>query len=191
MFFTGWPMIFTVLLLAYLFALLFPSVGALMLFGAPLAVGAALVLAAVSAGKITLTVTEEEVRVANNRAAIACDRSHVTAAVLVEKLSRRWFAPRTTDLILLDRTGRCALLLSGRLWPPAVLDQVLDLITPASVDRVGGKQTPLSLTARYPHILENMDGTPSGAARSQTLRLYAVVAVALLCLLVVYLLLFR
>ena len=50
--------------------------------------------------------------------------------MLVARLARRWLEPRTTDLILLDRTGRCALLLSGRLWPPAVLEEVLELIEP-------------------------------------------------------------
>lgn len=191
MFVTSWPVIFSVLLVAYLFALLFPAVGALMLFGAPLAVGGALLISANAARKIRLTVTEEEVRVANKKAAIACDRSHVVTAVLVDSLARRLLAPRTTDLILLDRTGRCALLLSGRLWPPAVLEQVLGLITPQVVDRVAGKQTPVSLTARFPHILENMDGTPSGEGRRQTRLMIAVGAVAVLCLLVVYLLLFR
>ena len=190
MFITSWPVTFAVLLAAYLFALLFPSVGALMLIAAPVAVGGALLLAANAARKIRLTVTEEEVRVANTKAAIACDRSHVVSAVLVESLARRWLEPRTTDLILLDRTGRCALLLSGRLWPPAVLEQVLGLITPEII-RLTGKQTPLSLAAKFPHILENMDGTASGAARSQTRRLYGVVAVALICFFVVYLLLFR
>jgi hypothetical protein len=180
-----------VLLIGYLFALWFPSVAALMLFAVPIAVGAALLIAAAAARKIRLTVTDQEVRVANNKAAIACDRSHVVSAVLVESLARRWLEPRTTDLILLDRTGRCALLLSGRLWPPAVLEQVLGLVEPEDIVRVPGKQTPRSLAARFPNILQNMDGTASGAARSQTRRLYAVVAVALICFFVVYLLLFR
>jgi hypothetical protein len=191
MFVTSWPVIFSVLLIGYLFALLFPSVAALMLFAVPIAVGAALLIAAAAARKIRLTVTDLEVRVANNKAAIACDRSHVVSAVLVESLARRWLEPRTTDLILLDRTGRCALLLSGRLWPPAVLEQVLGLVEPEDIVRVPGKQTPRSLAARFPNILQNMDGTASGAARSQTRRLYAVVAVALICFFVVYLLLFR
>jgi len=190
MFVTSWPVIFSVLLLGYLFALLFPPIAALMLFAVPIAVGAALLLAAAAARKIRLTVTDEEVRVANSKAAIACDRSHVLSAVLVASLARRWLEPRTTDLILLDRTGRCALLLSGRLWPPAVLEQVLGLLEPEIV-RVSGKQTPLSLAARFPNILQNMDGTASGAARSQTRRLYAVVAVALICFFTIYLLLFR
>jgi hypothetical protein len=190
MFVTSWPVIFSVLLIGYLFALLFPPVGALMLFAVPLAVGAALLIAAAAARKISLTVTDQEVRVANSKAAIACDRSHLVTAVLVESLARRRLEPRTTDLILLDRTGRCALPLSGRLWPPAVLEQVLVLIETDTL-RITGKQTPRSLAARFPNILQNMDGTASGAARSQTRRLYAVVAVALMCLAAVYLLLFR
>jgi hypothetical protein len=36
-----------------------------------------------------------------------------------------------------------------------------------------------------------MDGTASGAARSQTRRLYVVVAIALICFFTIYLLLFR
>ncbi|MET0865926.1 MAG: hypothetical protein ABWZ98_16465 [Nakamurella sp.] len=190
MFVTSWPVIFSVLLAGYLFALLFPPVAALMLFAVPLAVGGALLVAGNAARKIRLTVTDQQVRVANSKAAIACDRSHVVTAVLVESLARRWLEPRTTDLILLDRTGRCALLLSGRLWPPAVLEQVLGLIEP-EIARVTGKQTPASLAAQFPNILQNMDGTASGAARSQTRRLYAVVAVALVCFFLIYLLLFR
>ena len=62
---------------------------------------------------------------------------------------------------------------------------------PDVVDRVTGKQTPVSLTARFPHIVENMDGTPSGEGRRQTRLLIGVGAVAVACFFVIYLLLFR
>ena len=78
---------------------------------------------------------------------------------------RRWWSPRTTSLILLDRDGRTALLLSGLLWPPAVLEQVIELMPDVPLERLEGKQSPSSLAARYPMILENTDGSDKGPPR--------------------------
>ena len=80
-------------------------------------------------------------------------------------LARRRFRARTTDLILLDRDGRTALLLSGTLWPPAVLERVIDTLGPVPVERVTGKQTPASLAARYPRILQTTAGVHQGRPR--------------------------
>ena len=156
---TGWPMIVVVLALAYLFATLFPVIGGLLLIAAPLAVLGAMAIAAWRIGRIRLSVTDEVVRVSDGRTGHAADRSEVRSAVLVESLARKRFGRRTTDLVLLDREGRCALLLSGSLWPPAVLEQVIALLGSVPLDRVEGRQTPLTLAARYPKILQNSDGS--------------------------------
>ncbi len=156
---TGWPMIALVLAAAYLFATLFPAIGGLLLIAVPVAVLGAMGLAARRASRIRLTVTDEVVRVSDGKTGHATDRSEVRSAVLVESLVRKRFGRRTTDLILLDRDGRCALLLSGQLWPPAVLEQVIDLLPATPLERLEGKQTPLTLAARYPKILQNSDGS--------------------------------
>jgi hypothetical protein len=156
---TGWPMIVLVLAGAYLFATLFPAIGGLLLIAAPVAVLGAMGLAAWRASRIRLTVTDEVVRVSDGKTGHAADRSEVRSAVLVESLARKRFGRRTTDLILLDRDGRCALLLSGQLWPPAILEQVIDLMPTVALKRLEGKQTPLTLAARYPKILQNSDGS--------------------------------
>jgi len=183
----GWPMILAILIPCYLVAILFPVLGALLLIGAPLAVLGAFAVAAVRARKTRLTVTDELVRVTNGVAEIACDRAHVESAVLVDSLSRRRLAPRTTDLILLDVNGRTVLLLSGLLWPRDVLEQVISLITPAVVERVPGRQTPASLAAQFPNILQNADGIDNRALKRQSRSLVLVAAVAAACLLLVLL----
>jgi hypothetical protein len=155
---TGWPMILLILVVAYLFALFFPALGGLLLIAAPLAVFAAFAAAVLRARNITLWVTDEVIRVTSGKAGNACDREHVEKAVLVEDLAHRRLVPRTEDLILLDRDGRTALLLSGLLWPPAVLEQVIDLIRPVPVERVEGKQTLASLSSRYPRIAQRTEG---------------------------------
>ncbi len=156
---TGWLMIFAVLALAYLFATLFPAIGGLLLIGAPVAVLGAMGIAAFRVSRIRLTVTSEIVRVSDGKNGHAADRSEVRSALLVESLARKRFGRRTTDLILLDRDGRCALLLSGRLWPPAILEQVIALLPTVPLERLEGRQTPLTLAARYPKILQNSDGS--------------------------------
>lgn len=156
---TGWPMIAIVLAAAYVFATLFPALGGLLLIGAPVAVLGAMSIAAWRVGRVRLAVTTEVVRVSDGKAAKAADRSEVRSAVLVESLARKRFGRRSTDLILLDRDGRCALLLSGSLWPPANLEQVIELLDPVPVMRLEGRQTPLTLAARYPKILQNSDGS--------------------------------
>ena len=163
--FNSWPVIAAVLIASYLVAVLFPAIGGLLLITVPIAVIAALVLGGFQAKKIRLTVTEDMIKVSNGKTGNACDRSHVHSAVLVESFARRKWSPRTTTLILLDRDGRNALLLSGLLWPPAVLDQVIDLMPGVPVERLEGTQSPYTLAARYPKILQNTDGTDKGPAR--------------------------
>ncbi len=156
---TGWPVIAIVLAASYLFATLFPALGGLLLIGAPVAVLGSMGIAAWRVSRIGLTVTDEVVRVSDGKNGHAADRSEVRSALLVESLARKRFGRRTTDLILLDRDGRCALLLSGSLWPPAILEQVIDLLPTVPLERLEGRQTPLTLAARYPKILQNSDGS--------------------------------
>ncbi len=155
----GWPMIVVILAVAYLFALFFPTLGALLLIGAPLAILGAFVAAVVRVRQIRLSITDEVVRVSSGKAGTACERSEVHTAVLVDQLKHRTFGPRTTDLILMNQAGRSALLLSGSLWPPSVLARAIELLEPLPVERVTGKQNGASLTARYPKILQNADGS--------------------------------
>ena len=163
--FNSWPLILAVLLASYLVAVLFPTIGGLLLIVMPIAVVAALVAGGVRAKKIHLTVTEDMIKVSNGKDGNACARSHVQSAVLVESFARRKWSPRTTTLILLDRDGRNALLLSGLLWPPAVLEQVIDLMPNVPVERLEGTQSPDSLAVRYPNILQNTDGGEKGPSR--------------------------
>ena len=160
--FNSWPLIAGVLVASYLFAMIFPAIGGLLLITVPLALIAALVYGGFQARKIRLTVTDDMIKVSNGKLGNACDRSHVHSAVLVESFARRKWSPRTETLILLDRDGRNALLLSGLLWPPAVLEQVIDLMPGVPVERLEGAQSPYSLAARYPKILQNTDGTENG-----------------------------
>ena len=72
---TAWPAILLVLVVAFLFAMLFPVLGVLLLVTAPPAVLIAFAVAAFKARKIRLTVTDEVVRVSNGKAGYACDRA--------------------------------------------------------------------------------------------------------------------
>jgi len=158
---SAWPAILLVLVASFLFAVLFPSLGALLLVTAPPAVLIAFGYAAFKARGIRLTITEDAVRVSNGKAGYGCDRSQVQAALLVSKLKRRALAPRTTDLFLLDAAGRSVMMLSGRLWPPAVLEQVLDVIAPGEVHRLPGPESLASLQTRFPRILKGPGSSPS------------------------------
>jgi len=155
----GWPTVLLVLVVAYLFAMFFPTLGA------PLGVFAALAAATMRARNIRLTVTDEVLRVTSGKDGFATDREHVHSAVLVESFARRRIGIRTTDLILLDQEGRTALLLSGLLWPPATLERVIDLLSGVPVERVEGRQSPESLALRYPKILQRSDGSDRGRTR--------------------------
>ena len=161
----GWPMILLVLVVAYLFAMFFPALGGLLLIGAPLGIFAALAAATMRARNIRLTFTDEVIRVTSGKEGFATDREHVHSAVLVESFARRRIGIRTTDLILLDQQGRTALLLSGLLWPPALLERVLDILAVVPVERVEGRQSPDSLALRYPRILQRTDGSDRGRTR--------------------------
>ena len=157
---TAWPAMLLVLSAAFLFAMLFPVLGVLLLVTAPPAVVVAFAVAAFKARKIRLTVTDEVVRVSNGKAGYACDRSQVRSALLVSKLKRRVLAPRTTDLFLLDDAGRSVMMLSGRLWPAAVLEQVIDIVTPNDVQRLPGPESLASVQTRFPRILMGPGSSP-------------------------------
>ena len=108
----------------------------------------------------------------NGKAGYACARSHVQSAVLVARFARRVVAPRTTDLILLDRDGRKALLLSGLLWPATVLEQVIDLM-PEPVQRLPGRSPrrhccPLPESCRTPTAAKGTDDSPSTRNRPRS-----------------------
>ncbi len=158
---SAWPAILLVLLASFLFAMLFPSLGVLLLVTAPPAVFIAFAVAAIKARKIRLTVTDEVVKVSNGKAGYACDRSQVRSALLVSKLRRRVLAPRTTDLFLLDGEGSSVMMLSGRLWPPTLLEQVIDIVTPNEVQRLPGPESLASLQTRFPRILKGPGSSPS------------------------------
>ncbi len=155
----AWPVIVLTLLVCFLFASFFPSLGTLLLVTAPPAVLIAFAVAAIKARRIRLTVTDEVVRVSNGKAGYACDRSQVQSALLVSKLRRRVLAPRTTDLFLLDGEGASVMMLSGRLWPPGVLEQVIDIVTPNEVQRLPGPASLTSLQTRFPRILKRPGGS--------------------------------
>lgn len=165
MIFNSWPFILAALAVSYIFAVVFPALGGLLLIVMPIAVIAAVLAGGARARKIRLTVTPDVIRASSGKIGISCDRAHVESALLVESFARRWWSPRTSTLILLDRDGRNALLLSGMLWPPAVLEQVINLMPDVPVTRLEGKQSPDSLAARYPKILQNTDGSDKGPSR--------------------------
>lgn len=163
--FNSWPVLLAVLAASYLAAVFFPAIAGLLLVTVPIAVIAALIAGGVRAKKIRLTVTDDMIKVSNGKDGNACARSHVVSALLVESFARRRWSPRTSTMILLDRDGRNALLLSGLLWPPAILEQVIDLMPGVPVERLEGNQSPESLVRRYPKILQNTDGTEHGPTR--------------------------
>ena len=162
---SGLPSILLVLVVTYLFATFFPALGALLLIVIPVAVIAALVAGAVRTRRIQLKVTEEVVKVTNGKAGTACLRSDITTAVLVERFARRPLSPRTTNLILLNDKGRTLLMLSGLLWPVDVLRRVIDMVEPAEVIDVPGRQTPKMLAASFPRILERAEPAPPSRRR--------------------------
>ena len=163
---TGWPLVACVLLAAFIIGMLFPLVGLPLLIFAPLAVGAAFLVAAQRAKAIRLEVSKDAVRVSNDKTGLSCQRSDVHSALLVESFERGPLMPSTTDLILLNRAGRSLIVLTGLLWPPAILDRVVDVLGPIPVERVTGKQTPQSLARRYPEIVKRADRerAPRGAS---------------------------
>lgn len=138
---SGLPSILLVLVVTYLFATFFPAIGALLLIVIPVAVVAALVAGAVRTRRIRLT------------------------AVVVERFARRPLSPRTTNLILLNDKGRTLLMLSGLLWPVDVLRRVIDMVEPAEAVDVPGRQTPKTLAARFPRILERAEPAPPSRRR--------------------------
>jgi len=154
-----------VLVVTYLFATFFPAIGALLLIVIPVAVVAALVAGAVRTRRIRLMVTEEVVKVTNGKAGTACLRSEIQTAVVVERFARRPLSPRTTNLILLNDKGRTLLMLSGLLWPVHVLRRVIDMVEPAEAVDVPGRQTPKTLAARFPRILERAEPAPPSRRR--------------------------
>lgn len=162
---SGLPLILLVLVVVYLFATFFPALGALMLIVIPVAVVAALVAGAIRTRRITLVVTDEVVRITNGKAGTACLRSDIHTAVVVEQFSRRPLAPRTTNLILLDGQGRTLLMLGGLLWPVDVLRRVITMTEPAEVIEVAGRQTPRTLAARFPRILQRANPEPPSRRR--------------------------
>lgn len=165
MVYNSWPLILLVLVLSYLMALFFPALGGLLLIVTPIAIIAALVAAGYRVRKIRLKVTDEVMSVSNGKSGFACNPADVRSAVLVENLARRRLGLRTESLILLDDQGRTAMMLFGLLWPPAVLDAVIELLPGVPVERLEGKQSPLTLAARYPNILKNTYGTESGPSK--------------------------
>ena len=46
------------------------------------------------------------------------------------------------------------MMLSGRLWPAAVLEQVIDIVAPNDVQRLPGPESLVSLQTRFPRILK-------------------------------------
>ena len=163
--FNSWPVVLLILVASYLTAMFFPTLGGLLLIGTPIAVVAALVAAGMRARKIRLKVIGDLISVSNGKAGFACERSAVHAAVLVESFTRRRFGALSESLVLLDRDGKTAMMLSGLLWPPVVLERVIDLLPGVPVERLEGKQTPASLAVRYPNILQNTDGTATGRTK--------------------------
>ena len=157
---SGLPSIMLVLVVVYLFATFFPALGALLLVVIPVAVIAALVVGAFRTRRIKLVVTDEVVKVTNGKAGTACLRSDIHTAVVVERFARRPLSPRTTNLILLNEQGRTLLMLGGLLWPVDVLRRVIAMVEPAEVVDVPGRQTPKTLAARFPRILERADPEP-------------------------------
>lgn len=163
--YNSWQLILLILGVSYFFAVFFPAIGGLLLIATPIAVVAALIVAGTRARKIRLKVTDEVISVSNGKAGFACERSQVQSAVLVESFSRHRFGARTESLVLMDRDGKTAAMLSGLLWPPVVLEEVIDLLPGLPVDRLEGKQTPATLAVKYPNILRNTDGSESGRSR--------------------------
>jgi len=159
---TAWPVIVLALVGSLLFASLFPALGALLLITAPPAVLVAFAIAALRARSIRLTITDQLVRVSNGKAGYSCHRPEVQSALLVSKMKRRTLAPRTTDLFLLDGDGSSVMLLSGRLWPADLLEQVIDIVAPNAVQRLPGPESLASLQTRFPQMLKGPKSAAQG-----------------------------
>src|SRR5664279_1606381 len=142
------------LFVVYVFAVLFPTIGVLLLITTPLAVIAALAVAGIRARRVHLVVSDELVQVTNGQTGVTCERRYIKTAILVERFARRPLSTRPTNLIFLDAQGRTLLMLAGMLWPADVLERVIATVDPADVVRMPGRQTPKTLAARFPRILD-------------------------------------
>lgn len=179
----GWPIALGLLLIAVVFAFFFPLLGILLAVSTPLAILAAFFYGMTRARLIRVQVSDDVVSVGNGKDGNACDRAEIRTAVVVSGLRRRATLPRTTDLILLDGRGRTLLLVPGLLFNAETFDDIIDLIRPATVERLTGTFTPESLTTRYPLILHTADGRPPAARRSLSgIVLLAAMALVLLAL---------
>ena len=179
---SGLPLILLMLFVVYVFAVLFPTIGVLLLITTPLAVIAALAVAGIRARRVHLVVSDELVQVTNGQTGVTCERRYIKTAILVERFARRPLSTRATNLIFLDAQGRTLLMLAGMLWPADVLERVVATVDPADVVRMPGRQTPKTLAARFPRILDRADGEGTRTS-ARTVVLYAAFAVVLLILL--------
>lgn len=181
----GWPVAVGLLVIVVIFAFFFPLLGILLAVSTPLAILAAYFYGMTRARLIRVQVTDDVITVGNAKTGNSCDRSEVHTAVVVQGLRRRATLPRTTDLILLDARGRTLLLVPGLLFAAETFDDIIDLIRPATVDRLSGAFRPESLTERYPLILHTADGRPPAASKSLS-GIVLLVAMALVLLALVY-----
>ncbi len=181
----GWPIALGLLVIAVIFAFFFPLLGILLAVSTPLAILAAYFYGMTRARLIRVQVSDDVVSVSNGKTGNACDRAEIRTAVIVQGLRRRVTLPRTTDLILLDARGRTLLLVPGLLFAAETFDDIVDLIRPATVDRLSGAFTPESLTERYPLILHTADGRPPAPKRSAS-GIVLLVAMTLVLLALVY-----
>ena len=174
----SWPLMGCVLLAAFLVGMFFPVMGLPLLILTPVAVAAAFWLAARHARTVRLDINRDAVRVTNDRTALTTPRQEVASALWVESFHRGPLLPDTTDVFLLDKAGRSLLMLNGLLWPPAMLDRALDVLGPPPVERVPGRQTGATLTARHPALVRRADGRLASWGRSRPV-LLAVLGVLL------------
>lgn len=178
----GWPVAFGLLVFAVLFAFFFPLLGILLAVSTPLAILAAYLYGMTRARLIRVQVTDDVITVGNARTGNSCDRAEIHTAVVVQGLRRRITLPRTTDLILLDARGRTLLLVPGLLFSAETFDDIIDLIRPATVDRLTGAFSPESLTQRYPLILHTADGRPPSQRSMSGIVLLVAMALVLIAL---------
>lgn len=183
--FNGWPIAVGILVIAAVFAFFFPLLGILLAVSTPLAVLAAFFYGMTRARLIRVQVSDDVITVGNGKAGNACDRAEIRTAVVVQGLRRRPTLPRTTDLVLLDARGRTLLLVPGLLFAADTFDDIIDLIRPATVERLSGPFSPEQLAQRYPLILHTADGRPPAARRSAG-GIVLLVAMTLVLLALVY-----
>lgn len=181
----GWPIAVGLLVIVVVFAFFFPLLGILLAISTPLAILAAYFYGMTRARLIRVMVSDDVITVGNGKTGNACDRAEISTALVVQGLRRRATLPRTTDLILLDARGRTLLLVPGLLFAADTFDEIIDLIRPATVERLSGRFTPESLAERFPLILHTADGRPPVARRS-TSGIVLVVAMGLVLLALVY-----